>query len=236
MTSLPAVCILAGGLGSRLGEHVARTPKPLIEVAGKPFLLHQIRQLADQRVREIVLCVGYLGELIEERIGAQQFGVSIRYSYDAPGLEGTLGAICRARPLLPERFLFLYGDAYLRLDYRAAFEAWKQSDALGLMAVFENRGRWGSSNVVYSDNSILAYDKARPTPEMRWIDYGLGGLTGKALDLASAGERDLAALQSRLAERGELFGYEVTERFYEIGTPEALAEADAFLDGLTSCR
>ena len=67
-----------------------------------------------------MLCVGYLGEQIEERIGREQFGIQIAYSYDGPMLDGTLGAIRRALPLLPDRFLVLYGDTYLRLDYEAA--------------------------------------------------------------------------------------------------------------------
>ncbi len=67
---------------------------------------------------------------------------------------------------------------------------------------------------------------------MRWIDYGLGGLTASALASAGAPMRDLAELYHELAARGELFGFEATERFYEIGTPAALAETDAFLRSL----
>jgi NDP-sugar pyrophosphorylase family protein len=115
---LPSVCILAGGLGTRLGDRVEQVPKPLLPVAGEPFLIHQLRLLSSQGAGRIVLSVGYLGELIERRIGEEQFGMSIAYSYDGPELAGTLGAIRRALPLLGERFLVLYGDSYLRMDYR----------------------------------------------------------------------------------------------------------------------
>src|SRR5436305_3662054 len=125
--ALPPVCILAGGLGTRLGSHVRDTPKPLLEVAGEPFLHHQLRLLAAHGAREIVLCVGYLGELIEERIGPARFGLTIAYSHDGPVPIGTLGAIRRAAPLLGGRFLVLYGDTYLRIDYRAAVAAWSRS-------------------------------------------------------------------------------------------------------------
>lgn len=229
MSGLPAVCILAGGLGTRLGERVATTPKPLLELAGEPFVLHQLRLLAANGAKEVVLCVGYLGEQIEERIGREQFGIRIEYSYDAPGLDGTLGAIRRALPLLPARFLVLYGDTYLRLDYAAAARAWQESGCRGLMTVLRNDGRWDSSNVLYESGRVLAYDKVAPGPEMRWIDYGLGGLEASALELVPGDERDLSTLYSRLAELHELCGYEAGERFYEIGSPEALAEADAFL-------
>jgi NDP-sugar pyrophosphorylase family protein len=229
MSVLPPVCILAGGLGTRLGERVQRVPKPLIEVAGEPFLFHQLRLLAAHGAREIVLCVGYLGELIERRVGGERFGMRIAYSFDAPGLDGTLGAILRARGLLAERFLVLYGDAYLRIDYQAAARAWKRSRLPAMMSVLRNEGRWDVSNAVYADGRVVAYDKVAPGPEMLWIDYGLGGLEQKALDLAPAGTRSLPDLYRRLAGEGRLCGVEASERFYEIGTPEALAEADAFL-------
>jgi len=226
------VCILAGGLGTRLGERVRDTPKPLLEVAGEPFLIHQLRLLAAHGVREVVLCVGYLGEQIEARIGSERFGMGIRYSFDAvAGADGTLGAIRRALPLLGERFLVLYGDTYLRIDYAAVARAWHESGLLAVMAVLRNEGRWDTSNVTYRDGVVLRYDKRSPTPEMQWIDYGLGGLTARALERVPASESDLAVLYERLAGRRELLGFEASERFYEIGTTPALLETEAFLLG-----
>ncbi|HWY19472.1 MAG TPA: NTP transferase domain-containing protein [Solirubrobacteraceae bacterium] len=229
---LPPVCILAGGLGTRLGERVRETPKPLLEVAGKPFLMHQLRLLARHGARAAVLCVGYRGEQIRARVGGERFGIDIRYSFDAdPGRDGTLGAIRRALPLLGERFLILYGDTYLRIDYRAVARRWRESGLPAVMSVLRNDGRWGASNVAYRDGMVLRYDKHRPSPEMRWIDYGLGGLTARALARAPAAENDLAALYGQLAQRGELLGFEASERFYEIGTEHALRETEAFLVG-----
>jgi N-acetyl-alpha-D-muramate 1-phosphate uridylyltransferase len=233
MAELPPVCILAGGLGTRLSERVADTPKPLLEVAGEPFLMQQLRLLASHGVGEVVLCVGYRGEQIQSRIGEQRFGIGIRYSFDAPGLDGTLGAIRRALPLLGERFLVLYGDTYLRIDYAAVARSWGESGLPAVMTVLRNEGRWDASNVVYHDRMVVRYDKRTAQPDMRWIDYGLGGLTAGALDRVPTSEDDLAVLYGRLAEKGELLGFEATERFYEIGTPQALAETEAFLLGLT---
>jgi NDP-sugar pyrophosphorylase family protein len=229
---LPPICILAGGLGTRLGARVADTPKPLLEIAGEPFLCHQLRLLAAHGARSVVLSVGYLGEQVEARIGDEQFGIRIAYSYDTPTFNGTLGAIRGALRLLPDRFLVLYGDTYLRLDYAAAAKAWRASDLPGLMTVFLNDGRWDGSNVLYENGRVVAYDKFAPTPEMRWIDYGLGGLDVRALEFVDAEERDLSVLYHRLAERGSLCGYEVVDRFYEIGTADALAETERFLRGL----
>lgn len=234
MNELPTVCILAGGRGRRLGPRVDDVPKPLLEIGGEPFLLHQLRLLARHGAGRVVLCVGYLGELIRERIGSRRFGLGIEYSFDAPGLDGTLGAIRRAQDLLGDRFLVLYGDTYLRLDYRAAADEWLRSGRLGLMVVLRNDGKWDQSNTVYADGRVIEHDKWTQTSPMRWIDYGLGGLSAEALDQVPVTERDLASLYKRLAELGELCGYEARKRFYEIGRPESLAETDAFLRRLNA--
>jgi len=212
-----------------LGERTRNVPKPLLEVAGEPFLVHQLRLLAAHGARETVICVGHKGELIESRIGSSCCGVSIAYSYDGPGLDGTLGAIRRALPLLGERFLVLYGDTYLRVDYRTANRAWLASGLPALMVVLRNEGRWDTSNVSYEHSRVLRYDKHAPTAEMSWIDYGLGGLTAGALDRVEESERDLAGLYAMLAQRRELCGHPATERFYEIGTPSTLEETETFL-------
>jgi NDP-sugar pyrophosphorylase family protein len=144
-------------------------------------------------------------------------------------LDGTLGAIRRASGLLGERFLVLYGDTYLRIDYAAAASAWRVSGLPGMMSVLRNDGRWEASNAVYGDGRVLAYNKRAPRAGMHWIDYGLGGLEQPALDRVPAATTDLAELYRELASAGLLCGFQASERFYEIGTPETLAETDAFL-------
>jgi NDP-sugar pyrophosphorylase family protein len=152
--------------------------------------------------------------------------------HDGPELDGTLGAIRRARELLGERFLVLYGDTYLRIDYARATNAWRVSGLPALMTVLRNDGRWDTSNVLYDEGRVVTYDKRAPTPDMHWIDYGLGGLEQATLDLAPAGTRELPDLYHGLADEGLLYGFEASERFYEIGTPSGLRETDAFLRGL----
>jgi NDP-sugar pyrophosphorylase family protein len=226
---LPPVAILAGGLGTRLGEITASVPKPLVEVAGEPFLFHQIRLLSRHGATRVVLLVGHLGALIETAVGAERDGIEIAYSYDAPGLDGTLGAIRRALPLLGERFLVLYGDTYLRIDYAAFAQGWDASGKLGAMSVFRNDDELDRSNTIVRDGRIVLYDKFHHNDEMHWIDYGLGGLEAAALSIVGPEVTDLALLDHELSLRGELFGFEATERFYEIGTPESRAETDAAL-------
>ena len=233
---LPPICILAGGLGTRLGAKVRDVPKPLLEVAGEPFLVHQLRLLASHGADRVVLCVGYLGEQIERRIGGERFGVRILYSYDGSAATGTLGAIRKALPRLGCRFLVLYGDTYLRIDYRAAAEGWERSGMPAMMAVLHNKGRWEISNACFNGRRVTAYDKRRPTGDMKWIDYGLGGLDATALDQVSHEVTDLADLYHQLALRGAVFGFAATERFYEIGTPGSLAETGRFLEQLRAAE
>ena len=228
--ALPPICILAGGLGTRLGDHVRDTPKPLLEVAGEPFLIHQLRLLARYGARRVVLCVGYLGDRIERRIGNTRFGIEIAYSYDGPHPIGTLAAIRRAAALLGPRFLVLYGDTYLRIDYAAAAEAWQGSGLPAMMTVLRNQGRWDISNASFDGDLVTIYDKLRPDAALEWIDYGLCGLTADTLGTVGPEVSDLVDLYGELARRGALFGFEAAERFYEIGTPDSLRETEAFLE------
>jgi MurNAc alpha-1-phosphate uridylyltransferase len=224
------VCILAGGLGSRLGETVRDTPKPLLEVAGRPFLDWQLELLAKADVTRAVLCVGYLGERIEAELGHQRHGIELIYRYDPPQLAGTAGAIRGALDALGDAFLVLYGDTYLRVDYCAVWQEFRAAGRQGLMCVLRNEGRWDTSNVLLSPDgkTVAVYDKHERTPTMHWIDYGLGALRADVF-AAHPETDDLAGIQHALAREGELTAYLATERFYEIGTPQALADTDAFL-------
>jgi NDP-sugar pyrophosphorylase family protein len=227
---LAPFCILAGGLATRLGERAQREPKALVEVAHRPFIFHQLELLRSHGAHRVVLCVGHLGEQVQEAVGdGSAFGLDIAYSFDGPQPIGTAGAVRAALPLLDGEFYVLYGDTYLRIDYRAVGDAFRQSGKPALMTVLRNEGRWDTSNAVYEDGAVLAYDKRNPTPEMRWIDYGLGMLSAEAVTSAARGASDLADVYSELAAQAELAGYEATERFYEIGTPAALEETDGFL-------
>lgn len=224
------VCILAGGVGSRLGELTREVPKPLIPVAGEPFIFHQLRLLRAHGADRVVLCVGYLGEQIEAAVGdGQRFELQVSYVHDGPEPAGTAGAVRGALPLLGAAFFVLYGDTYLQIDYRGVQRAFHERGLPALMTVLLNEDRWDRSNAMYAGGRVTRYDKHSPHAEMSWIDYGLGVLSPQALAAAKRGGSDLADVYKALAQGGLLGGYVATTRFYEIGTPEALREADAFL-------
>jgi NDP-sugar pyrophosphorylase family protein len=225
------VAILAGGLATRLRPVTEKVPKSLLEVNGEPFIAHQLRLLKANGVSHVVLCVGFLGEMLREVVkDGRDYRLDVRYSFDGPALLGTAGALKRALPLLGRAFLTLYGDSYLLCDYAAVADAFEESRKQALMTVFHNEGQWDTSNVVFENGQISAYNKKERTPRMQYIDYGLGAFTAKAFDRVPAEKAfDLADLYQVILGDGELAGLEIKQRFYEIGSPEGLAETSQFI-------
>jgi N-acetyl-alpha-D-muramate 1-phosphate uridylyltransferase len=222
--------ILAGGRGTRLGRLTEDLPKALVDVAGRPFLDYQLELLRAAGVADVVLCVGYLGSLVEERIGdGSGRGLSITYVHDGPLPLGTAGALRNALPLLGESFLVTYGDTLLSVDYRAVADAHAASSHPALMTVLENDDRLGSSNAVVRGGLVVADGKDPPPAGARWIDYGLLAFDRDAVARTSA--RDLEDELGLLAGAGRLAAFEVEERFYEIGDEAGLAETEAFVRG-----
>lgn len=225
------VALLAGGLATRLRPITEKIPKLLVEVAGEPFFSHQIRLLKKNGLTRLVLCVGYLGDQIVAQYGdGSKWGVQIEYSFDGEKLLGTGGALIRALPKLGPAFYVLYGDSYLPIDYQAVGRSFLASGQPGLMTVFENHEAYDASNVWFEDGRIRLYSKREKLPQMRYIDYGLGVFRADAFAACPRNTGvDLAAVQSELSREGRLAGYELKERFYEIGSPAGLNELDQLL-------
>jgi NDP-sugar pyrophosphorylase family protein len=229
------VAILAGGLATRLRPITEKIPKSLVPVAGKPFLAHQLELLRSRGIRRAVLCIGYLGKMIQRDFGDEAFGVKLDYSFDGEKLLGTGGAIKRALPKLGEEFFVIYGDSYLPLDFAPVAEFFHRSGKLGLMTVYRNEGKYDASNVVFADGEIKIYDKKAKLPEMRHIDYGLSLFKASVFEKFPADEKfDLADVMQKLVREKQLAGYEVPERFYEMGSPAGLAELETLLQSKAS--
>jgi NDP-sugar pyrophosphorylase family protein len=225
------VAILAGGLATRLGSAVQNTPKALLPVGGRPFVVHQLQLLAGAGFRRIVLCVAHLGEQIEAAIGdGTEFGLDITYSFDGPVLRGTGGALKRASEQLGSAFAILYGDSYLQVDYKQVIQLYLQSGRAGLITVHRNRGRWDKSNVWVEHGEIRMYDKMDQLPQMEHIEYGFALLRADTLTPYPDNEPfDLADVYQNLIASRDMAVYEVTKRFYEIGSKKGWAELDALL-------
>ncbi|UZF91289.1 sugar phosphate nucleotidyltransferase [Bosea sp. NBC_00550] len=227
------VAILAGGLATRLRPITETIPKALLSVAGEPFIAHQLRRLKVSGATRVVLLVGYLGEQIKAFVGdGAAFGLQVDYHFDGDVLLGTGGALRAALPLLGDAFFVTYGDSYLDMRLAAAELAWRCSGAPALMAVFRNDGQWDTSNVEFENGRILRYDKTDRTDRMRHIDYGFGIVTAATLLLQPEAQAfDLATVYRDLSLDGELAGFEVHVRFYEIGSQDGLKETDDYIRG-----
>lgn len=223
------VAILAGGLATRLGRLTHERPKALLEVAGCPFIDHQLRLLKAAGAGRVVLCLGHLGEMIQAYVGdGRRFGLTVEYSHDGPVQLGTGGALRQALPLLGGAFFVLYGDSYLTCDYRGVQRVFEAGRQPALMTVYRNRNLYDQSNVIYRAGRVVAYSKTDRREAMEHIDYGLGVLTAEAFNSGEV-PSDLADLYSDLAAAGRLAGMEIAERFFEIGSLEGLAELDGLL-------
>jgi NDP-sugar pyrophosphorylase family protein len=223
--------ILAGGLASRLGERTGNLPKALIPVAGRPFTELQLEWLASQRVRDVVYCIGYRGDKIRAHVGdGSQWKLAVRYVDEGTDLRGTGGALRLAldEGVLAESFAVLYGDSYLSLDLDDVFAAFRNSGLPALMTVLRNNGRWDRSNADFDGARVTRY--AKDEEGFEWIDYGVSVLARAVVQEIPPGETvDLADVLGMLAREGNLAGYAATERFYEIGSAEGLAELERFL-------
>lgn len=225
------VAILAGGLASRLRPLTEHIPKALVEVAGRPFIDWQLELLAAHGIERVVVCAGYLGEMIEGHVDdGSRFGLQVRYSHDGETLLGTGGAIRKALDLLGDEFFVLYGDSYLPIDYGAVARAFSEASVPGLMTVYPNHGLWDASNVWMEGDRVRLYDKAAKLPEMRHIDYGLSVYRREVFLRHMAGEKlDLSELMKDLVVRQEMAAFEVDHRFYEIGSLDGIADLERYL-------
>jgi NDP-sugar pyrophosphorylase family protein len=225
--------VLAGGLATRMLPDTERVPKSLLEIAGRPFVDWQLELLARSEIRDVVLCVAHLGDLIRAHVGdGARHGVSVRYSEEEPGrLLGTAGAVRAALPLLASRFLVTYGDSYLRFDYGEPLRLLERHlDCDGVMAVYRNVGTLEPSNVVTDGAWVLRYRKRAGGPEVDHIDYGATALRREVVEALPPGVAlGLDRVQEELATHGRLRALVVHDRFFEIGSPAGRADLEHHL-------
>jgi NDP-sugar pyrophosphorylase family protein len=204
-------------------------PKAMVDINGKPFLEIKLREMVSRGIRDYVFCIGCLGKVIEEYFGdGSRFGARIRYSYDGEKLLGPIGALKNAQNLLNEDFIVTYGDNYVDVDYYEMVKKLRESKALGLMAVLHNRNRWGKSDVDVRDGYVVAYSK-HSEKDLEWINYGVFALKKEALGLVRSGDEE--EFFNELISRRELLAFEVSKRFYDVGSPESLEEFKKLITG-----
>ena len=223
--------IIAGGLATRLRPITEKIPKSMVSIYGKPFLEYQLSLLRSNGLRDFILCVGFLAEQIEDYFeDGFKFGVNISYSYEKGELLGTGGAIRNSLHLLEDSFFTLYGDSYLDIDYKEIHRYFYSNKLLALMTVYKNDNKWDESNVIFNDGIVTQYDKKVKTYEMKYIDYGLSILTKKVVErIPKNTPLDLEDLYKKLSKERLLHGFEVFNRFYEIGSNKGIKEFTEYI-------
>jgi NDP-sugar pyrophosphorylase family protein len=218
------VAILAGGLGTRLRPLTETVPKPMVPVAGQPFLYWQLLDLKAQGYKRILLLVAYLGEQVEAHFGdGAALGLEIDYSYEVKPM-GTGGAVKNARAKLDDEFILLNGDSFLRAPLREMEKVFAGSDAL--VSTYDNRYPTPViPNIRTDHHRVVGYEKdAGPEKGYREIDSGIYILKRELVEKESRETFMLADLWPRLIHEGRMAAFQVNERFYDIGTIERLKE------------
>jgi NDP-sugar pyrophosphorylase family protein len=225
--------LLAGGLATRMGPITKNIPKSMIDINGYPFIHHQLLLLKSKGISHIIICIGHLGKLIQDYVGdGSNYQLNVEYSFDGNILLGTGGAIRNIGNRLPENFFVLYGDSYLDINYRILENVYNSSDKKCLMTIYKNKNKWDSSNVVFRDGRLIKYSKKQKLDTMYYIDYGLGILNKFAFELFPENlPYDLADVYEQLSDEGQLMGFEVFEKFHEIGSSEGLNDLRKKLAG-----
>jgi NDP-sugar pyrophosphorylase family protein len=231
---MPPIFILAGGLGSRLGQLGKEKPKAMMTVAGEPFIAHQLQLLRRHGFEVAVICTGHLGEQIESLVGdGSAFDITVFYSRDSGtgDLLGTGGALKRAVTIFPIAgdVALTYGDSYLDIPYLPIYQAFLGSGQDALMTVLRNKNKWGRSNIRINQGLIELYDKSALDEKLDYIDFGLTFLKRSVFEAITAEIFDLSLLWQNLIVCKQLTAYEVCNRFYEIGTPHGLRETESFI-------
>jgi N-acetyl-alpha-D-muramate 1-phosphate uridylyltransferase len=225
------VAILAGGLASRLHPLTERLPKALIRVAGRPFIFHQLDLLKREGIDRVVLCVGHLGDRIEAAVGdGRAWDLAIQYSFDGPELLGTGGCIRQALPLLGDEFFVVHGDSYGVCSFTDIESAYRAAAQPALMTVLRNENRWDKSNVLFRDARLIEYDKESHRTDMQHIDFGVAVLCRDVFEPYGGSKAfDLAEMYRALSLSGRLSAFEVSARFYEIGSFSGLRDTERYL-------
>lgn len=226
------LAILAGGFGTRLGALVADTPKCLININGKPFVDWQLDLLIKNGYSEFVFCVSYQSELVQRYLGdGSNKGIKIQYSMDGETQLGTGGAIQNALPLLGKSFGVIYGDSYLPINYSAIEEEFLNCNSQGMMTIYENKNQLDASNVEFVDGKLINYEKGSNDKRMLHIDYGITFFKESAFrPWMNQSIFDLSQVCHQLAVNDQLMGFEVFERFYEIGSVQGIKEFSRYLE------
>lgn len=222
--------VLAGGLGTRLYPLTEKIPKPIVRVAGRAYLEWQLLELKALGAKRVLLLTGHLGEQILAEFGdGTGLGLKIQYSRELSPL-GTGGALRLALPMLDEQFVLLNGDSFLPMDFghlvedpiakcRAVIVGFRNSPATPV-----------PNNLKVESDRVVAYQKNGGLENgFQCVDAGVYLLRKNVIKAESLGPFSVESLWGPLIAEKQLGVHMVSQRFFDIGTPERLKEFEEFV-------
>lgn len=228
-SAIPPILVLAGGRATRLKELSKDLPKYLMPVdPEQTFADVHLNWLKSLGFNEVLLSIGHLGEQIRNHCeDGSRWGLKISYIEDGPSLVGTGGAVRNSLRINYDELAITYGDTLLNLQLSKLLNRFRTQKAAGLMTIYKNEVPGHVCNIHW-EAPYVTYDKAHPRPEWKYIDYGFMILKRTLIEsFPSENPLDLAAPLSQASLQKQIIGFPVKERFWEIGSPEALAEFQA---------
>lgn len=226
--------MLAGGRGTRLLPLTADLPKPMIPVAGRPFVDYLLEELARNGFEEVVLLLGYLAERVTDYYGdTKPHGLRLRYSIT--GVDDDTGSRVRAAaPLVDDVFMLMYCDNYWPLRLSRMWHAFSTRGLPAQITVYRNADGYSRDNVTVGlDGRVVHYDRSRSRRGLAGVDIGFAFLRAAVLDLLPrSGDVNFEdVVYPTLCERGELGAFVTEHRYYSAGSPERLPLTEGFLTG-----
>jgi MurNAc alpha-1-phosphate uridylyltransferase len=225
------IAILAGGLATRLHPLSNNLAKSMVPICGKPFIDWQLKLLASSGIERVVLCLGHRANEIQDFVGnGHSYGLTVDYSIEDISL-GTAGALHKAKDYLGQCFGVLYGDTYLPIDYLQIISYFRSINSPALLTIYQNSNRYDQSNVNYVKGQIVTYSKKRRTRDMQFIDSGLSIFQSEVLsEIAPDSVIDLSDILETLVAKKQVVGYQIFERFFEVGSFQGIVDLSRHLE------
>ncbi len=241
--------IMAGGKGTRLATVTKNIPKPMVPIEGKPLLEYQIENLKENGVRNIVLIVGHLGDVIRDHFGdGSAFGVEISYFVEETPL-GTAGALAKIKDRLEDSFFLVFGDLFININYDRFLSFHQEKGALISLFSHPNSHPYDSDIIITNDESKVtgwSYKKDVRTEDYRnLVNAGLYVMQKSAVDEIEKIQRvkgeDKVDLEKELIipliAKSPIYAYHSTEYVKDIGTPDRLQKVTAdYVNGVCEQR
>ncbi|WP_313483896.1 N-acetylmuramate alpha-1-phosphate uridylyltransferase MurU [Acinetobacter variabilis] len=219
--------ILAAGLGNRMRPLTLHTPKPLLEVGGKPLIVWHIEKLAAMGVNEIVINTAWLGEKLAQALGdGSQFGVKILWSHEGEGLE-TAGGIINALPLLgDEPFILVNGDVWTTMDFAPLLNV-ELGENLAHLVLVQNPEQHPNGDFTLADGKAYTFDQQISGENLTFS--GVSVIHPKMFAGLEAGKRPLAPLLKAAMLENKIAASKLTGIWVDVGTPERLNALDLMI-------